>query len=122
DFLKLHYVLSQREDSDFWRDNRRAESVPGSLREMLEVWRYHPPSELDFLTTSDVFPAASYQYVLLGMGYETDYARGVGGPQAQAAARRCFARADQMFERAAAELPAHRDLLDAVCEHGLQPV
>ena len=24
DFLKLHYVLSQRDDSDYWRDNRRA--------------------------------------------------------------------------------------------------
>ena len=24
DFLKLHYVLSKRDDSDYWRDNRRA--------------------------------------------------------------------------------------------------
>ena len=28
DFLKLHYVLSQRTDSDYWHDNRQAESIP----------------------------------------------------------------------------------------------
>ena len=29
DFLKLHYVLSQRDGLDFWRDNRRAGVDPG---------------------------------------------------------------------------------------------
>jgi hypothetical protein len=43
DFLKLHYVLSRREDSRFWVDNRRAESIPESLRESLEFWRSHSP-------------------------------------------------------------------------------
>ena len=122
DFLKLHYALTRREDSAFWRDNRRPESIPDSLQQMLQVWRYLPPSELDFLTTSDVFPAASYQYVLLGMQYDVDYRGGVGGRQALATARRYFARNEQALARATAELPSHRALLTAVCEHGLQPV
>jgi tryptophan 7-halogenase len=29
DFLKLHYVLSQRSDSSYWIDHRRAETQPG---------------------------------------------------------------------------------------------
>ena len=37
DFLKLHYVLSQRDDSPYWHDNRRAETVPDRLRELLRA-------------------------------------------------------------------------------------
>ena len=40
DFLKLHYVLTERRDSDFWMDNRDA-VVPDSLQEVLALWR-HP--------------------------------------------------------------------------------
>ena len=32
DFLKLHYVLTKREDSDYWRDNANKNSTPDSLR------------------------------------------------------------------------------------------
>jgi len=28
DFLKLHYMLSKREDSAFWRDNRDSHTIP----------------------------------------------------------------------------------------------
>ncbi len=28
DFLKLHYALTQRTDSDFWRDNSRPRPCP----------------------------------------------------------------------------------------------
>ena len=31
DFLKLHYLLSQRTDSDFWIDNRKQETIPDQL-------------------------------------------------------------------------------------------
>ena len=41
DFLKLHYVLSRRVDSDYWRDNRAA---PARLEELLTLWRHRPPS------------------------------------------------------------------------------
>ena len=28
DFLKLHYLLSRREDSDYWKENRQPDSQP----------------------------------------------------------------------------------------------
>ena len=43
DFLKLHYVLSERADSDYWVDNRRSESIPESLQELLDLWQFHVP-------------------------------------------------------------------------------
>jgi hypothetical protein len=71
DFLKLHYVLSQRGDSDYWRDHRDPATIPERLQELLCLWRYQSPSRRDFVQAEEIFTAASYQYVLYGMGFET---------------------------------------------------
>jgi hypothetical protein len=68
DFLKLHYVLSERK-TDFWRDNKSPETLSDTLKESLQLWRYHVPYKRDFLHKEEVFPAASYQYILYGMGF-----------------------------------------------------
>ena len=70
DFLKLHYVLSKRTQA-YWQDHRSDESIPDRLKELLEIWKHQPPDMDDFLHIDEVFPAASYLYVLYGMGYET---------------------------------------------------
>lgn len=71
DFLKLHYVLSERKRDPFWQDNKTDFSIPQSLRDLLELWQYTPPRPDDFDRTGEVFQALSYQYVLYGMGYKT---------------------------------------------------
>ena len=38
DFLKLHYVLTQRTDSAFWRDNLLPETIPDRLQDLLLLW------------------------------------------------------------------------------------
>lgn len=67
DFLKLHYVLSER-NTPFWADNRELSTLSDSLKESLQLWQYHVPYKKDFLYKEEVFPAASYQYILYGMG------------------------------------------------------
>jgi tryptophan halogenase len=119
DFLKLHYVLSQREDSEFWRDNRAAASVPERLRELLALWRFQPPSRYDLHRVEEVFPSASYQYVLYGMGFR---------PEAEGFSRRFddadraddyFREAAQLTRRMLGALPSNRDLLDHIRKSGL---
>jgi len=119
DFLKLHYVLSKRDDTAYWRDNRSRDSIPESLQELIELWRFRPPSQADFPHIDEIFSAASYQYVLYGMN--PDSAR---GPYQPAEAHRTKAR--QLFEnnsRAAnqclATLPPHRALLEQIARHRL---
>ena len=68
EFLKLHYVLSRREEP-YWRAHREPASVPSRLAELLEIWRHQPPSRADLPATDEIFPAASFQYVLYGMGF-----------------------------------------------------
>lgn len=70
EFLKLHYVLTRRTDSDFWRDNVAAASIPDGLAERLELWRHHSPAPRDFEHAREVFSPPSYQYVLHGMGFD----------------------------------------------------
>ncbi|WP_041522718.1 tryptophan halogenase family protein [Gilvimarinus agarilyticus] len=72
DFLKLHYLLSSRNQDPFWRDHRASSSVPASLTELLQLWRHTPPWCHDFDRTGEIFQALSYQYVLYGMGFITE--------------------------------------------------
>jgi tryptophan halogenase len=122
DFLKMHYVLTKRTDSEFWRDNCRAETIPDRLRELLTMWRHHPPSRYDFYRVEEVFPSASYQYVLYGMGFR---------PAHSEALRRSddADRADGLFRETAAlttkmllALPTNRALINHIKRHGLQRI
>lgn len=72
DFLKLHYVLSQRPEP-YWQDNRKEETIPQRLQELLELWKHRPPCNYDFEQAKEIFPAASYQFVAYGMGMAPIY-------------------------------------------------
>jgi tryptophan 7-halogenase len=69
EFLKLHYVLSQRDDSDYWRACRDLASCPDSLRDKLLLWQQQAPWHDDAPRVDELFPSASYQFVLYGMGF-----------------------------------------------------
>jgi len=123
EFLKLHYVLSLRDDSDYWRDNRREHSIPESLRESLELWRYQCPWHMDLPHVDELFSSASYQYVLYGMGFKSE---GPGGRQSDLVAR---ARVENLFNDNASRtrqllegLPSNRELITKVHKFGFQKI
>jgi hypothetical protein len=122
DFLKLHYVLSRRDDSDYWCDNRRADTIPDRLHELMALWTHRPPSRYDFNRIQEVFPAASYQYILYGMGYRPapGLARRtrVGEPGADAADA-FFRQAADLTRRMLPALPDNRSLIAHIVRHGL---
>ncbi len=122
DFLKLHYVLTRRTDTDFWRDNVLPETIPERLQELLLLWKYQSPWFHDeFDRVEEVFPAASYQYVLYGMGFRTEVEPAALQPDARRAERAMRENVAQT-ERLRAGLPRHRELIRKIHEHGLQPV
>jgi len=122
DFLKLHYVLSRREDSRFWIDNRRTESIPQSLRESLEFWRSHSPWHEDFPHREEVFSAASYQYILYGMGFEAFTAPWLLNDGDRTLAGNKVSETAQYAKSLAAVLPTNRELLSKVRRYGLQKI
>jgi 2-polyprenyl-6-methoxyphenol hydroxylase-like FAD-dependent oxidoreductase len=125
DFLKLHYVLSKRSDTAYWRDHREPESIPQTLRDSLVLWRYHCPWHSDQAQTDDLFSTASYQYVLYGMEFASDEGAG-DRTDADAAgisrANNLFAENAKETQKMLAGLPANRELIDKINRYGLARV
>jgi tryptophan 7-halogenase len=122
EFLKLHYLLSRRSDSGFWIENRREDTVPARLLELMEWWRYRAPSRRDFYEIEEIFPAASYQYVLYGMGFRPEALACAGGPDDQARAEGLVRESAALGRKYLAGLPAHRALIDHVRSRGLPAI
>jgi tryptophan halogenase len=121
DFLKLHYVLTKRPEK-FWRDNTDPTTVPDRLKNLLQLWKYQPPWFFDeFDRVEEVFPAASYQYVLYGMGFRTEVSADDNGGT-RAMAKSYMREAAEMTRKLRSMLPKNRDLVKKIREYGLQPI
>jgi flavin-dependent dehydrogenase len=114
EFLKLHYVLSERDDSEYWRACRDLGSCPDGLKDKLVLWQQQAPWHDDAPRVDELFPSASYQYVLYGMGFRPSLrASRVATPRrdGERAERVVRANAERARQMRAA-LPANRELLD----------
>ncbi len=94
DFINLHYCLTRRSDTGFWREVRKPARMTDRLRAKLDFWRSKPPSAADFedqwfpgqpdtplppgnlpgdhrspIDTADVFGIDSYEAILYGMDF-----------------------------------------------------
>jgi tryptophan halogenase len=94
DFINMHYCLTRRNDTAFWREVQRPERINGRLRAKLDFWRSKPPSFADFqdpffpgqpdaplptgnlpgdhrspIDTGAVFSLSSYEAILYGMDF-----------------------------------------------------
>lgn len=119
EFLKLHYVLTQRDDSAYWRDHCRPETAPGDLLERLTLWRYQTPNKYDFPLAEEMFPAASWQYVLYGMGFRT-YLK--GAPVDQQVSQPYFDKLARIKSQLLSQLPTNRELINKIRQFGLQKI
>ena len=115
EFLKLHYAIGARSEP-YWRAHRAEGSWPDSLKDKLALWQQQPPWHDDAPRVDELFPSASYQYVLYGMGFRPRY-RGADGASYRALRRR----ADQVFNanrakaaQACRQLPRNRELLATI--------
>ena len=109
-FLKLHYALSRR-DEPFWRDNADPATIPERLAELLAQWRLRPPGRFDFVLDTETFAFFNYQYILYGMGFATDLGAGRDDFTQVEEANKLFAKIQRFADRAVADLPSHRALI-----------
>jgi hypothetical protein len=107
EFLKLHYLLSCR-DEPYWRAQRDPETVPPRLADLVRLWHEQPPSAYDLPLANEIFPAASYQYVYYGMGGAVPDAL----PEVSVAMRRQFDQVRQRTRGLLTALPPNRTLLN----------
>jgi hypothetical protein len=117
DFLKLHYVLSKRPER-YWVDHRAEASVPETLRDRLALWAHRSPWHQDAVSSDDMFPPASFQYVLYGMGFQTtEPVKSRPAPGLST-----FDEVQRIAGQLQQKLPTHRDLLNRILEHRLPTV
>ena len=79
------------------------------------MWRHRAPSRHDFGRLDEVFPAASYQYILYGMGAKPVAA---AAQPVSAEALQTLRQVRHQAERMAAALPTPRELLQHIVRHG----
>ncbi|WP_163934125.1 tryptophan halogenase family protein [Paraferrimonas sp. SM1919] len=122
DFIKLHYCISKRTDSQFWIDNQHQNSIPESLQALLQHWRHQPPMHHDFALRDELFPTISWQYVLYGMGFETDFS---GAPHltiADEVLNEYQAHNKKLIQHLSDVLPAHRELINKIKKYGMSKI
>ena len=145
DFINLHYCLTRREDTEYWREVRRPERMHDRVRAKLDFWRSKPPGFSDFedasfpgepttpmrsgelpgdhraaVDTAGVFGLSSYEALLYGMDFlrdECDRWYGANRPPSQP-----LAPIAQRLRMARSQLPKHADWLHRVCGMPRYPI
>ena len=124
DFLKLHYILTQRTDSQYWIDNCDPSSIPESLQALIDLWQYQPPWHRDNYHVDEMFPSASFQYVLYGMDFNTQL-----DPRLKRSDREAGDKAISLFmenakrtEQLLSTMPSNRELINKIYKYGFQKI
>ena len=116
DFLKLHYCISQRRDTAYWRDNADPATWSETLRDRIAQWRHRVPSRFDFVVDHETFLPPSWGYILNGMNFTTAAGQGaIAADRSGArAALSAVAALRQSAAQALAALPDHRSLIQHI--------
>jgi len=103
--LNLHYCLTQRDDTPFWRQVSRPEHRFPATNALLDLWSFKPPSGSDFTDTEQLFSWVNYEFILFGMEWRPV---GMGVGKKRVAVPELIANDLAHYEK---ELPDHTHLI-----------
>lgn len=72
DFIVLHYRLTRREDTTFWRENKYNTAISDELARNIELWRYRAPSDRDLSSPLKLYGAPAYMHIVAGLDWLPD--------------------------------------------------
>ncbi|RZQ52186.1 tryptophan 7-halogenase [Pseudoalteromonas phenolica] len=122
DFIKLHYCISKRKDTQYWIDNTSEASIPKSLQEKLAFWRHNVPSKFDFDYAFEPFVLDSYLFVLYGLEFETDLSLKQSCYLHKQEAAKKMHEVQKFNQQLASGLSTNRDLIDKILKNGLSKI
>ena len=76
------------------------------------MWRCRGPVRNDFDSAIELFPAASYQYVIYGMGFKPDFEQQAYLYREGSQAERIIQRNRQLTQQMLKSLPPHREYIN----------
>ncbi len=112
DFIKLHYYLSDREDSQFWLDNYREEDLSEVLKDRLSRFKLRSPLQSDFFSRFDMFDEKNFLYVLYGMKFKTKPS--ILSEIERDRSRTILKKNDELIPQAGSHLLKHKDWLEGL--------
>lgn len=111
DFIILHYKLTERDDTPFWRSCRDLD-IPDSLAERIELFR---DSGCIYPAGEELFKVASWLYVMLGQGIMPENHHYMGALLGDERLRRALDSLKQNIADAVNGMPLHGEFLKQYC-------
>ncbi len=111
DFIILHYHLTNREDTPFWRYCRGMD-IPDTLRHRMELFR---ETGRTFRANDELFAENSWTQVMLGQGIMPQSHHPVADVMSEEEVRNFLSHIDENVRRTVETLPSHEDYLKSYC-------
>ncbi|HEY1150542.1 MAG TPA: tryptophan 7-halogenase, partial [Pseudoduganella sp.] len=111
DFIILHYHVTNRDDSPFWRACRALE-VPPSLRHRISHFR---ETGRVFRVPNELFAENSWVQVMLGQGIEPERYHQIADMMGDAELTQFLRNISGSVEAVVRQLPRHADYLRRYC-------
>jgi tryptophan halogenase len=114
DFIILHYHVTERDDSAFWRGCREM-AIPASLKHRIELFR---ETGRVFRVPNELFAENSWIQVMLGQGILPRQHHPIADLMGDAELSRFLGEIRAMVERTVRQLPPHQAYVDQYCKAG----
>ena len=111
DFIVLHYNVTERDDSDFWRQCRTME-VPESLQHRIELFRQ---SGRVFKVPTELFGENSWIQVMLGQGLIPEQYHPIVNMMSDEELERFLGGLHESVEKLVGQLPEHEQFINHYC-------
>ncbi len=108
DFVILHYKLTERTDSAFWRDNKDVK-VPASLQSRIDLFR---SSGVAYSGTGELFRTDSWVQVMLGQRLEPQGWHRLGAFMNEAELTQVLSGLKQTIDHNVAQMTPHQTFLN----------
>ncbi|MEJ0087003.1 MAG: tryptophan halogenase family protein [Pseudomonadota bacterium] len=112
DFIVLHYHVTNRQDTPFWRACR-AMDIPGSLRHRIELFR---ETGRVFRVPNELFAENSWIQVMLGQGIEPQQHHPVADLMGDEELSGFLNGIKSQVDRTVAQLPSHQAYVEQYCK------
>ena len=111
DFIIMHYHVTERTDSEFWRRCRNMD-IPDDLKHRLDLFR---DSGRVFEAEFDIFRENSWTQVMLGQGIEPQSYHPIVDMMGEQELRQFMQIQGQKVDRVLKQLPTHQEFIERYC-------
>ncbi len=112
DFIVLHYHVTDRTDTPFWRFCRSMD-IPDSLKHRIELFKQ---TGRVFQVPTELFAENSWTQVMLGQGLMPEQYHPIVNMMSDDELHQFLSGIDQTVTNLVGQLPAHRDFINHYCK------